>query len=355
MKYWMLARMVVAASAGVAQAQGQQQDLPIDAAQRAAILDGAAQRYDSLYVFADRGREIKKQLSSKAVRQRYALCNMASCLADSLTKDLQQWSGDKHLRLVFSVRPRPMPSAVTDPAAAEREREMMRQRNFGFHNIERLHGNIGLIELGRFDPAQDAAETAAAAMRFVANTDALIIDLRNNGGGRADMVAHLMSYFVNEATHLGTMKRRKSEDDVQFWTAAHVPAPRYVGKPIYVLTSKRTFSAAEGLTYDLQQHANAIVIGETTRGGANPGSFEQINEHFAVFVPTGQTVNAKTHTNWDGVGIKPDHEAAAADAVKVAHKLALQTLVQKNDNEARISMWRQALEELFPEVKTSAK
>lgn len=330
-------------------------DMPIDARQREAILDGAAQRYDSLYVFADRGRAIRDHLKSKAVRARYAHCATASCLADSLTKDLQSWSKDKHLRLVYSVQPRRMSEAKSDPALAKgRELEQMRQRNFGFHNVERLHGNVGYIEIGRFDRAADGSATADAVMQLVGNTDALVIDLRNNGGGYADMVAYLMSYFVSEQTHLATMKRRNAADDVQFWTS-HVPAPRYLNKPIFVLTGKRTFSAAEALTYDLQQFAYAKVVGEPTRGGANPGSFEQLNDHFAVFVPTGSTINARTGTNWEGAGIKVDHTVAANEAVKTAHKLALQELLQRQPQSVRASMWRQAIEELFPETKSAAK
>jgi hypothetical protein len=330
-------------------------DLTIDAKQREAILDGAAQRYDSLYVFADRGHAIRSQLKSKAVRARYAHCATASCLADSLTKDLQTWSNDKHLRLVFSVQPRPIKEAQSDPAAAKaRELEQMRQRNFGFHNVERLHGNVGYIEIGRFDPAAGAAATAAAVMQFVANTDALVIDLRNNGGGYADMAAYLMSYFVPEQAHLGTMKRRNAEDDVQFWTS-HVSGQRYLNKPIYVLTGKRTFSAAENLTYNLQHFASAKTVGERTRGGAHPGGFEQLNDHFAVFVPTGRTINTKTGSNWEGVGINVDYPVSAAEAVKTAHKLALQELLQTQPQSPRAGMWRQAIEELFPETKSAAK
>jgi hypothetical protein len=330
------------------------EDMPITPAQRDAILDGAARKYDSLYVFADRGRDISKRLTSKAVRARYADCALASCIADRLTGDLQSWTGDKHLRLVYSVQPRPMKQS-SDTGAKARALESMRQRNYGFHNVERLHGNVGLLEIGRFDPAPDAAATAAAAMQFLANTDALIIDLRNNGGGHADMVAHLMSYFVAEQTHLATMKRRNPVDDVQFWSAAYVQGERYLNKPIYVLTGKRTFSAAEGLTYNLQEFAGAIVVGEPTRGGAHPGDFQMLNEHFAVFVPTGRTVNAKTGSNWEGVGIKVDHQVPAADAQKRAYQLALQQLVRTQDKSPRVAMWRQALDEQFPESKAAAQ
>lgn len=324
------------------------EDMSIDVAYREKLLSQVGAAYDSLYVSAANGRLIREKLTARAVRARYADCLHARCLTDKVTADLQSWSGDKHLRMVFSATPRPLPSKESGEVAAARAREVeaMRRRNFGFHMVERLHGNIGYIELGRFDPAGDAAPTVAAVMSFLANTDALIIDLRNNGGGNADMTAHLVSYFVPEQTHLSTMQRRDASQNVQIWSAAAVNGPRYLGKPIFVLTGKRTFSAAEGLTYDLRHYANAKVVGETTRGGANPGMFHQFDEHFAVFIPTGKMINEKTRANWEGVGIAPDVSVAAAEAKKTAQKLALEELVRTKSNDERAGMWKQALGEL---------
>jgi retinol-binding protein 3 len=331
-------------------------DLKIDARWRETLLDQVGQRYDSLYFSAEKGALILRSLSAKATRARYSDCLTAKCLSDRLTEDLQKWSGDKHLRMVFSVSARPMPKAAADDAAMKAsEAEAMRRRNYGFHNLERLQGNIGLIELGRFDPAADAAATAAAAFQFVANTDALIIDLRNNGGGRADMVAHLMSYFLPEQTHLGTIQRRDPANSTQIWSAAAVSAPRYLNRPVYILTSKRTFSAAEGLTYDLRNYASATVIGENTRGGANPGGFEQLDEHFAIAIPSGRMINEKTKSNWEGVGIAPDVAVPAAEAQKTAHKLALEDLLKARPADARAAMWRQAFDEMFGASSASAK
>jgi retinol-binding protein 3 len=344
---WSVLAVLLVTCPAAAMAQSPE-ELKIDVAYRENLLNRVAAAYDSMYVSAAKGRLIRDKLMSKPVRARYADCLTASCLTDKVTADLQSWSGDKHLKMVFSAKPRPLPSKESGDAAAAkaREIEVMRRRNFGFHNVERLHGNIGYLELGRFDPAADAAPTAAAAMSFLANTDAIVIDLRGNGGGNADMVAHLVSYFLPEQTHLSTMQRRDANQNAQIWSAAAVSAPRYLGKPIYVLTSKRTFSAAEGLTYDLKQYANAKVIGEPTRGGANPGAFEQFDEHFAVFVPTGQMINEKTRSNWEGVGIAPDVAVAASDAKKAAQKIALEELLRSKSNDERAAMWKQALEEL---------
>jgi C-terminal processing protease CtpA/Prc len=181
----------------------------------------------------------------------------------------------------------------------------------------------------------------------------LIIDLRGSGGGPVDFVAFMTSYFVPEQTHLMTMERRKGADQV--WSQSFVPGPRYLGKPIYVLTSSTTFSGAEGLTYDLKHFANAKVVGEKTRGGANPGSIQQIDEHFAVFVPSARVVHAATGTNWDADGITPDFPVAAAEAKKSAHRLALEQLIAGKSTGERAMMWREAMSELFPTATSQAR
>ncbi|MGQ0813732.1 MAG: S41 family peptidase [Gemmatimonadota bacterium] len=324
------------------------QDLPVDAAGRALIIDGVARKLADGYVFADRAAIIQRQLASKSVRARYDSLNTASALTQALTHDLQQWSQDRHLRVIFGVRPRPMPNTAAATAESRaRDLESGQARNFGFHQVERLTGNVGYLEIGRFDPAALAAPTAVAAMQFLSHTDALIIDLRANGGGRADMVAFMTSYFVDEPTKLITLERRDRNASDQIWSLPYVPGQRYTGKPVFVLTSNRTFSGAEALTYDLRHFAHAIVIGEKTRGGANPGEFRQINEHYAVFVPTARVVHGATGTNWGTDGITPDVAVAAADGKHTAHRLALQKLLADKADSGRAAMWKEAMDELF--------
>jgi retinol-binding protein 3 len=337
-------------------AQGQQTgNFPIDAAYRARILDGVAEKFGEGYFNEERASFVGAQLRSPAVRATYDTATTAASLSAMLTADLQRWSADRHPRLVFSVQPRPMPRAgKQSPALQDAEDESARSRNFGFHALERLTGNIGYLEIGRFDeigrfeaPAL-AGPTLAAAMQFLQNTDALIIDLRGNGGGRADMVALMTSYFLEEQTRLLTLERRNRDESDQVWSASYVPGPRYLGKPVYVLTSKRTFSAAEGLTYDLKHFASATIVGEKTRGGANPGMFQQIDEHFAVFVPSARVVHAATGTNWDADGITPDVAVDVAEAKHTAHRLALERLIAGKNDVSRAAMWNEALNELFP-------
>src|SRR5262249_7175677 len=152
-----------------------------------------------------------------------------------------------------------------------------------------------------------AAGPAAAAMNFLANTDALIVDVRRNGGGSPHGVALLCSYFFDETpVHLNSLYWRKGDRTEEFWTRKDVAGKRYTGTPIYVLTSGRTFSAAGEFTDNLQTRKRAAVVGETTGGGAHPGGMRWINEHFIMFVPSGRAINPVTKTNWEGTGVEPD-------------------------------------------------
>ena len=325
------------------------QDVPITAQYRAEIIDSVAAKLGRGYFDSKVAAVIQQKLSDRSVRKSYDGLDTGPALVAALTRDLQAWGGDRHLYVVFSAKPRPMPKPGAPSAEMEALRtEQARARSFGFHALERLTGNVGYLELGRFEPAPLAGPTLTAAMQFLANTDALIIDLRGNGGGRADMVALMASYFLAEQTKLATLARRDPGAGDEIWSAAFVQAPLYLDKPVFILTSGRTFSAAEALTYDLKHFANATVVGEKTRGGANPGGVQQINEHFAVSVPTARVVHAATGTNWDANGIAPDVAVSAAEAKRTAHKLAIEALIAKKPSSPRIDMWREALAELFP-------
>jgi hypothetical protein len=172
-----------------------------------------------------------------------------------------------------------------------------------------------------------AADTYAAAMTFVAHTDALILDLRaSNGSMSPDALPMLCTYFFEGPTHLNDIYWRPEDRTRQFWTWAHVPGKRYLNKPIYVLTSGKTFSGAEELAYDLQNLKRATLIGETTGGGANPGGSRRADDHFQVWVPSGRAINPITKTNWEGVGVTSDVAVPAARALHAAHLTALKQL-----------------------------
>jgi hypothetical protein len=216
----------------------------------------------------------------------------------------------------------PVPDRPTrgepSPEEFERFRRFAREHNHGFERVELLEGNVGYVKLRGFLPAADAGDTVAAAMGFVANADALIFDLRENGGGDPEMVQLICSYLFDSPVHLNDLYFRPANETRQFWTLPVVQGKRFVDKPVYVLTSGRTFSAAEEFTYNLKTQKRATIVGETTGGGANPGGDQRIGEHFTVFVPAGRAINPITKTNWEGTGVEPDLKVAKEIALEAA-------------------------------------
>jgi C-terminal processing protease CtpA/Prc len=208
--------------------------------------------------------------------------------------------------------------------------------NFGFHKAERLPGNIGYLDIRHFvRPSWGSEDTAVGAMNMIANTNALIIDLRHCRGGNPDMVALISTYLFNgEPVHLNDLYWRDEDVTESYWTLPDVPGKRFGGeKPVFILTSDFTFSAGEEFTYNLKSLKRAIVVGETTGGGAHPGSPFRIHPHFEVFIPNGKAINPITGTNWEGCGVEPDIPTAADQALDAAYKLALEAFIKSLDED----------------------
>ncbi len=198
------------------------------------------------------------------------------------------------------------------------------KENYGFAKVEVLPGNVGYIKLDMFEGSPAARPTAAAAMAFVANTDALIFDVTENGGGAANMIAFLCGYLFDTRVHLNTFENRGMGMASDSYSDESVPGERYgQDKPVYVLTSGYTFSAAEEFTYDLKHLKRATIVGETTGGGAHPVTFMTLNKYFILKIPSGRAVNPVTKTNWEGVGVIPHVEVPADQAKERARQLAL--------------------------------
>ncbi len=311
-------------------------NLPIDDGVRMQVVTDVLKKLNAEYVFPEVAKKMEAAINARVQQHEYDSLSVGSLFADRLTHDLQAISHDKHLRVRYSATPLPEDNESNNPTPNERKRRreaFIRDNaasNWGFEKVERLRGNIGYLDFRYFGDAEQAGETLAGAMNFLANTDALIIDMRNNGGGDPAMVAVACSYlFDSESVHLNDIYWRPDDSTHQYWTLAHIPGKRYVGKEVYVLTSNHTFSGAEEFTYNLKTQKRATIIGETTGGGANPGGSQRINAHFTLFVPSGRAINPITKTNWEGVGVKPDIAVNATQALQTAHVLALQKQIEK--------------------------
>lgn len=310
---------------------GQTPALPDGTAdERRAVLAGIASRLEKSYVLADVAGQMAEFLRTQAREGAYANINELKSFAEQLTTDLRAISHDGHMRVNYHADPAQVMPAWSTPApeAEARHRRYGERTNFGFARVEILPGNVGYIRLDEFgDPAR-GGDVAAAAMRFVSRTGALIIDLRANGGGNGGMVSVLATYLLgDEPTHLSDFHIRERNETFQSWTAPFVPGPRYVGKPVFVLTGPETASAAESFAYDLQALQRVQVVGKKTAGAANPGGFVRVSEHLAVFIPDGRPVNPITGTNWEGVGVQPEVDVDVEAALGHAHRLALEQLL----------------------------
>jgi hypothetical protein len=308
---------------------------PLTANERASVVDSVSKKLIHNYVFPEVANNMAASLRSKLKNGSYNTINDPQELASVLTRDLQEVSKDKHIRVSFAPRQiAEQNEAVTAEDSLRflnRWINSMKRNNFGFQEMKILEGNIGYLDLRSFSNVEYAGETAVAAMNFLSSSDAIIIDLRQNGGGSPAMIQLISSYlFGSEPVHLNNFYWRPNDSNSQTWTLPHVYGKRSPDTPVYVLTSGRTFSAAEEFSYNLKNLNRATLIGETTGGGAHPGGSVIATNRFMVWVPTGRAINPITNTNWEGTGVSPHFEVPAEDALDLAHLKALQTLAKKN-------------------------
>ncbi len=290
----------------------------LDAAARTHAARELARQLRDRYIFPERVKDIEPRLQAAA-----ADAADAPALAQKLTAVLAEATQDKHLHV--DVMPE-------QPGGARAEAAEMRDAwlygNCGVSRVERLRGNIGYLELREFVPVRDSGPVLAAAMTVLARTDALIIDLRRNGGGDPETVALLASYLFDKPTRLIDIRWRAGNRLEQHWTSAKVAGPRYgQRRPVYVLTERNTFSAAEDFAYGMKARHRATLIGETTAGGAHPGDGFRLSPELMVFIPTGRSVDYLDGGNWEGKGVAPDHAVPAADALVLAQRLAVEQLL----------------------------
>src|SRR5688572_5211956 len=317
---------VVFPLAALAQQPSAPPDRTVDAAMRNAVIETLLKELNDSYVFAETAKKMETDIRARVATNEYAALTSARGFAEKLTADLQSVSKDKHLRVRFSYDILPVRKDRREPTESEKEQSQYfnRRVNFGFEKVERMNGNIGYIDLRGFNDPEAGAETVAAAMTLLQNTEALIIDLRQNGGGSPAMVAPISSYlFGDKPVHLNDLYWRKDNKTDEFWTKPESAKVKFTGKDIYVLTSNYTFSGAEEFSFNLKNLKRATIIGETTGGGAHPGGVVRLGDHFGVFIPVGRAINPISKTNWEGTGVEPDIKLPKEQALKTAYLMAL--------------------------------
>lgn len=314
----------------------QEAPLPLSTAEKSEVVDSISNILANSYVFPDVGEKISKHLKDKGSSGAYSEISDPIKFAQILTEDVRAINNDKHLRVSFAPERIAEWSIDLSPedsmAVVERERRVAHANNYGFKEVKILDGNIGYLNLTAFyGVSEKSGSIAEAAMNFLSNTDALIIDLRSNGGGSPAMIQLITSYlYGSDRVHLNTFYYRPQDEKTQTWTLPYVPGKRRPDVDVYVLTSSRTFSAAEEFSYNLRNLERATLIGELTGGGAHPGGTRIATERYTVWVPSGRAINPITKTNWEGKGVTPHIEVPAEDALLQAKITAIEKLMEKN-------------------------
>lgn len=297
----------------------------------AEIVHRLAEKLKANYVFPDVAEQICTRLQKHLEDGTYAEITDGEFLAFALTTHLQEVNQDEHLWVRWTPEPLPEHEGAlreNEAWVAER-RQRAKLDNYGLHKVERLPGNVGYVDIRRFEKPDWGGDTAVAAMPFLAETSALIVDLRKCTGGYPGMVALISSYLLGEEpVHLNSMYWRDEGATQQYWTLPYVPGKRLDDRPVYVLTSKDTFSGGEEFAYNLQTRQRATLVGETTGGGAHPGASYRLHPHFEAFIPIGRAINPTTEENWEGRGVVPDVSVPAEQALDVAYRMALESVME---------------------------
>lgn len=307
----------------------------VDGAVRAEAVDTLVARLNDHYIFPDKAKQIEAFLRQRQHERKYDGITDGEQLAKQLTDDLRGVASDLHMTVAFSPGLVPPDSAGGPPPASQAEWEQrtgfamrtimgirLRMMNYGVNKVDHLGPNIGYLQVSGFPPDLLVAEKYAESMNKLADTDGLIVDLRQNRGGLPQSVALLVSYFVDQRTRVNDIWDRDTGNTMQQWTTDKLDGKRYGGKkPVVILAGPGTMSAGEDFAYTMQALKRATVIGERTWGGAHPARPYRLGDHFFAMIPGRRSISPITNSNWEGVGVIPDIAATPDNALAVAKDL----------------------------------
>ena len=287
------------------------------------------------YIDLADAKEMASILKSNLKSNKYKSVTNPNDFAKLVTHDLQNVSHDLHLRLNYEPKKIAQSKRVMPEEMKKQREKMMAMKmaeiNYGFTEVKVLKGNIGYLNLRMFTNIEQGKDAATSAMNFLYNTNAIIIDLRKNGGGVPGMVQLLSSYFTDaEPVLLSNFYERKTNEKTQLFTFKSIDGKRMTNKPLYILTSENTFSAAEAFTYSLKHLDKAVVVGEVTKGGANRTKTINLNDYFSISLPYIQAIHPVTKTNWEGKGVQPNIETNNNEAFVIAYIDAINKTVNRN-------------------------
>lgn len=304
-------------------AHAQANSAPLTKEARIAFVENVSKLLNENYVFPDIAGQIEKHLKDRLASGAFDNLTVANEFAAVMTKELQSISHDKHMRVNVRRGTPGTPNVRPNPIVQNYERTKDLERiNYGFTRVEKLDNNIGYLDLTGFPSLVSAKEYADLAMKFLSTADALIIDLRRNGGGNPDLIQYVCSYFFEKPTHINSLYYRAANQTTDFITFEKVDGKKMHDIPLFLLTGTYTFSGGEEFAYDIQTQKRGTLIGEVTGGGANPGGMFPVTAALVIFIPTGRAINPVTKTNWEGVGVAPEIKCSADKALETALPLA---------------------------------
>jgi hypothetical protein len=321
----------------------------VDARTRKEVAEALVAALAGGYAHAEVGQRMAAVVRKKLRTGAYDKINSAEEFAHVLTADVRAIVDDKHLRVMFAGHG----EALMGPSGSSPMvmMAMMRAMNGAVARVQILEGNIGYMEVNGEAPLDAAKDPIAAAFAFLRNTNALIIDARGNAGGDPQTVAFYMSYLSAGAPYVVNRIHWREGNRIEETLSTDVGPLTYgAKKPVFYLTSSRTFSGGEEFAYDLQAFKRGVIVGETTGGGANPSDLRQLGHGFSMRLPGGYAVNPVTDSNWEGVGVSPDVNVPAAQALIEAQRLAVDRLLTNTEDPRQ----RAALAALAVELKDSA-
>lgn len=304
-----------------------QQPLILNSKSRTEIVNNISQILLDNYVFPDTAIKMSNCITKKLKQGAYNKITDPVAFSDALTIDLYSIYQDGHLMVKYAPQEFTKPRA-DNPVSIEDPFKKSKQANFGLKKVEILKGNIGYINFDQFwaDSIYGKA-TVKSALQFVSYTNALIIDLRNCGGGSEETVNMISGYFLEKSTHLNDVFDRRTNKTTEFWTEPDSTFTLMTKMPLYILINNKTFSASEGFCYGLQSIDRAIIIGETTGGGGHGTFWQDVSNGLVLYVPYSRAISPVTKTSWEKVGVKPEIEVPSDKALETAEMKIYDNLI----------------------------
>lgn len=313
-------------------ANAQESDIkPVTKEELNTIVDSIAVFVDRYHVSPEIGKQIVAHIQDKNSKGAYAAITNPQILADSLKTDLRSIDGDLHMSMDYRA-PDEISSGNTPSIRVNKTGIWS---NYGVQEMKVLDGNVGYFKIKHFGQHQFFEATKpviTAAIESLKNTDALIVDVRDNGGGFEDMVAYYISYFFDSTApiHLSDYRCTLHDHTYGISTDPEVLGTKLPATKLYVLVNANTGSAAESFAYMLKHLGRATIIGEVTAGAGNGASWHSVNDRFRVLVTSEETINAITKTSFEKVGVQPHILTSGLGALDKGYQLALEYLKENN-------------------------